>query len=534
MRTKYYFPINSTSLAHYFGCACIKPAKYFENKPEDIQDRYRDFLLITDKNGTQETDCCLEIVFTEQEVEELINAQNGWYLYDVKPLPISRVSQIIFTNREKMQTTITNISMSTAFIPSKLVKYISSFDKLDTNSITIPEGCVAFDQSDEIRKFDRYLGALALMRLAKEEGMSCSEHYIATLSLFNSEIKQQLEYQKRAFISNYQGLFVGNSGFDRILPYLNKTIDDRDLDDIAIKEKQEIRKDPITRLVNINEISTTWTYTIAILNTYGVGNESKKKRVDELISSNFRIIKEGKSEGVALCYGYNRGYSSFTKDYGHDGRKVAVKYELNSQLDYYTIESIYQYVFYGRISNSFPYIDKWCSRLQDNIIKRSTDYKILDTIVTGKKKAKVLSKEYWKQLLPGFLKTFDFLNKNHTNLCEELGRILYDDIKEELKEEFDNKDSANILMDSTKCVSPYHVVGKYKESQDVDILDGQSSFNIKEIVMKTLQYKEKPVIMLKNEAKQLNIVLPPKAKADEIIILLMIHANEKERNLFDE
>ena len=45
----YYFPINSSSLAHYFGGACIKAAKYFNNKPQDIQDRYNEFLLLTDK-----------------------------------------------------------------------------------------------------------------------------------------------------------------------------------------------------------------------------------------------------------------------------------------------------------------------------------------------------------------------------------------------------------------------------------------------------------------------------------------------------
>lgn len=529
MKTKYYFPISSTSLAHYFGCACIKPAKYFNNKPEDIQDKYRDFLLLTDRTGTQETDCCLELVFTEQEAEELIDVKNGWFLYDAKPLPISRVSQILFTSKEKMQTTITNVNMSTAFVPSKLVKYIPSFDKSNTNSIIIPEGCSGLDLSDEIQKFDRFLGALALMRLAKDEGMNCSEHYIATLSLFNSEIKLQLEKQKRAFVSNFQGIFIGNNGFDKILPYLNKAINDRDLDDIASTEKQEIRKDPITRIVNIDEINTTWTYTIAILNTYGVGSESKKKRIDELISSNFKSIKEGKSEGVALCYGYNRGYSSFTKDYGHSERKVTVKYELSSQLDYYTIESIYQYVFYGKISNSFPYIDKWCPRLIDNIIRKNTDYKILDTVIIGKKKAKVLSKEYWKELLPGFLKRFDFLNKNYTDFCEELGQILYSDIREELKEEFDNKIPTNILMDSVKCVSSHNIVEKHEKTQDVE-----SSLNTRDIVAKTLLYKNKTVNMLKNEAKQLNIVLPPKAKADEIILLLMTHDNEKSNNLFNE
>lgn len=64
MEKNYYLPINSTSLAHYFGCACIKPSKYFENKQEDLQDKFNDFLLVTTHFGTTQTDCCLELVLS--------------------------------------------------------------------------------------------------------------------------------------------------------------------------------------------------------------------------------------------------------------------------------------------------------------------------------------------------------------------------------------------------------------------------------------------------------------------------------------
>lgn len=97
----YFFPIQSTSLAHYFGTAIIKPAKYFTNKPNDIQDRYNQFLLFTTKFGTTETDCCLEIVLTAEEEKDLIDVKNGWFLFDVKPLPISRIKKIYFSDMEK-------------------------------------------------------------------------------------------------------------------------------------------------------------------------------------------------------------------------------------------------------------------------------------------------------------------------------------------------------------------------------------------------------------------------------------------------
>ena len=90
----YFLPIDPTSLAHYYGCACIKAARYFNNKPQDIQDKYKDFLLLTDKRGTKETSCCLELVVTDNEVEDLIRISDGWYLLDTKPLPITRVKKI--------------------------------------------------------------------------------------------------------------------------------------------------------------------------------------------------------------------------------------------------------------------------------------------------------------------------------------------------------------------------------------------------------------------------------------------------------
>ena len=84
MEQKYYLPINSTSLAHYFGCACIKPSKYFKNKQKDLQDKFNDFLLVTTHFGTQKTDCCLELVFTKQEVNDLIDINDGFYLYECR------------------------------------------------------------------------------------------------------------------------------------------------------------------------------------------------------------------------------------------------------------------------------------------------------------------------------------------------------------------------------------------------------------------------------------------------------------------
>ena len=99
MRT-YYFPIKSECLAHYFGCACLKPSKYFMNKPQDIQNSFENFLLITTSKGCIECNCCLEIVLTNEEETELISAGGTWYLFG-SSLPITRVKKIHFTEEQQ-------------------------------------------------------------------------------------------------------------------------------------------------------------------------------------------------------------------------------------------------------------------------------------------------------------------------------------------------------------------------------------------------------------------------------------------------
>lgn len=431
----YYFPINSSSLAHYFGGACIKAAKYFNNKPQDIQDRYSEFLLLTEKKGTNATDCCLELVLTKDEINDLIDAKNGWYLLDSKPLPITRIKKIYFSNKEQMDNTVTNIRMSTAFVPDFLLD-ICSFDENPVET-QVPNDCVGVDQTDKINQYDRFLGALAMMRLAREPYMNYSQNYFVTLSLFNHIIDDRIKLHENGSFNNaFQGIFNKSKGFEKVLPYLKQTIDENTLNKIAKENNQVIKKNNITGVVDVESIADTWTYTIAILNAYGIGDESRKMRIDGLIQSHFTSLREEKQEGVALCYGYNRGYFAFTKSYG----EVAFKYKLESQLDYYTIESVYQYVFNKKVSSGFPYLDSWCPRLQPKHPSRSTDYVILDELIIGKKKAKVFSQEWWNVFFQKFEKAFGVLSKPILEFVKSIiEKEVYADIKEELQESFQDE-----------------------------------------------------------------------------------------------
>lgn len=528
-----FFPIQSSSLAHYLGSAIIKPAKYFTNKPHDIQDRFSHFLLFTTKFGTTETDCCMEIVLTDEEIKVLIDLKDGWFLFDEKPLPITRIKKIYFSDRDKQNITITNIRMSTAYVPEALID-LHHFDDNPSTSIVIPPGCYGVEQEDNIVKFDKYLGALALMKTAGEFYMNYSPNYISTLSLFNSIIKDQInKISNLSFNYNFQGIFTCSKGFEKILPYLSKHIDEEVLNKIAIEEKQEIIKDKITRVIDLNSINeNSWTYTIAILNTYSVGEESRKKRVDGLILSHFSEIKKGKAEGVALCYGYNRGYSSFTKDYKKNDNvsntNVPYKYKLESQLDYYTIESVYQYIFNDRISAEFPYLDEWCPKQSVTRPTRKTDYVILDEIIIGKKKAQVFSEEWWNGLVPRFNKEFARFSKELFLFFKELGNEMKEDLEDE-REEIISSYEKKLNENDKKIDSLTKQLENYSK-ENIPTLRADKIIcpsNAEDLIQKCLYLKNKSVTDLRKIAKQNGLIIPSKASKEEIdeVIVKILKSN---------
>ena len=426
----FFLPIDSASLAHYFVCACIKPARYFDNKTQDIQDRFPNDLLLSTELGTNDTDCCIELVLTRDEEKNLIPYARGFYLFPI-PLPISRIKTVYFRDQRKLEQTLTNINLSAAFIPHSLAK-VTSFSNAGLDVAHIDDKLSDKGYEHSLELYDRILGALALMKTAKESYMNYSENYASTLSFFNSSIKEDLERQGRQINEKFFGLFSREGNFRNYIPLLEKRISKEDLNLIASENNQIIERSP-SKKIKLDNLSGI-TYTFAILQSYGVGDEAATQKIDGLIFTNFKEIKDGKAEGIALYYGYNRGYSVFSNSYGtqETGRQI-VKYMLDSQLDYYTIESVYQFAFNSNTpSSKFPYIDEWCVKKKQSP-KKKTDYMVLDTIFIGKKKPSVFSKDY----LLGFLeeiKTFDFINAPLSSLVELIRNRVADDTTAEIED----------------------------------------------------------------------------------------------------
>lgn len=378
MYNKYYYPISSVSLAHIFGSACIYPAALYQNRNKDVQSRLNEVILLTSNFGCQESDCCLEVFITEKEKEFLIDLKNGFFIYE-EPIPISRVKKIYFRNASQIDRTITSIRLSTAFIPNSIVdRNDNNFSSASASQASLP---VDFETNIPVLQkqqedYDRILGALALMKIAHEDECNVSPHYIDVLSFFNNKIKE---------IKSSCG------NIDDSLCYvfrnpnhpIRNVVTEQTIEEEARKDNQQIIKKETTKIIDFNNLKG-FAYLYSILYLYGVENESKRKKVDELILGNFQQLKKGKEESVAFYYGYNRGYSILGNDYKNDRKKIKVKYSMESLLDYYTIESVYNYVVFQKVSESFDYFD-WVTPQRNSKIRKG-EYIVIDTLIRDKKK----------------------------------------------------------------------------------------------------------------------------------------------------
>jgi len=378
--------LNAINLPGYFACACIKPSKYFKNRIDDIQSRYNSVILLSLKKYATEADCSCEIILTEDEKKGLVTVSSNEdiFLLD-NALPISRVFKVYFKSNNTKDKTITIIHLSSGFVPNSLVEVVLDDDYADYSTIIIPKDYKFSDLSEKIKRFDSLLGGFALMRLAGEQYMNYSDNYFSTLAYFNSVIEDDLRIANREINKIYWDAFSGSQSFKSIYFYINKELTPSDIELIAKQENQKIQKNYLSGMIDLNSLEGA-TYLIAVLYSYGMSEEGRKDKIDGLILSDFKEgIRPEKSEIIALCYGLNRGYTAFSNQYKTSSIKKVVKFELNSQVDYYTIESLYQYAFNQiKRSGEFSYLDYWCPKLSKPNRLRKNEFRIIDKVIIGR------------------------------------------------------------------------------------------------------------------------------------------------------
>jgi hypothetical protein len=182
MTTKYYLPLSSNSLGHYFSRALIVPAKYFINKPEDIQNRISNWILLSTQKWFEGCDCSIELTLTASEIKSLKAISNICYLYD-QAIPISRVNAIYFSGKSQKDTTLWNINNGAAFIPEKMVIVddVRNPEAIPEQELkTVDSAHTQPDLTDKIRRYDIILGGLSFMKVARDVNLNFPFNYFPT------------------------------------------------------------------------------------------------------------------------------------------------------------------------------------------------------------------------------------------------------------------------------------------------------------------------------------------------------------------
>jgi hypothetical protein len=431
------------NLAHYLGSGIIAPSIYIENKNPDIQDRFKNYLLLSSFKFTRDTNCAIEIVFNANE-EAPKKISEHFYLFDM-PLPISRIKNIYFSNDEQKVSTKFNITSGSAFIPENLLK-VTKEECIETRELeNIDYKSSELNWGEYLKKYDQILGGFSTMKISRENFQNYPTHYYSTLGNINSLFSKTLAQQNITIENRFQFAFTDEGKFKNFHNTIYSDIDFNELQRYA--ENENVRLETKNGLIQIDKISdNTQTYLVSILESYGTG---KRKKNDEFISDLLaRKFVEKKKEGLSLIYGLNKGYKSFRNKYKTANFEVDIKFHLDSKLDYYIIESIYQNVFNSvNDSLSFEYLDSlFLEAKKEEIEARNyVTYHMIDKTIIWKPKVlspveKLLNKisEIVSKWFPSFLQVKkneieQFFKSEIEQFKTEIELELINNHKEELK-----------------------------------------------------------------------------------------------------
>jgi len=397
--TTYFIPCNTTALSHYFNKGLLVPSVVLDNRPHDTQNLFPDYLLLSSYKWIKNCNAAIEIVLTEAESTQLTQISTGFYLLSVV-LPISRIKNVWFLQQEQLETTLWNINDGAGFLNKSLAvteplknNLVSEFEF--SSELSLPDKP---EISQKLKLFDQMLGSLALMRIAGGTDLNYSYNYMFTLSGFNSVIHHELQTTIKSetdFSSKFIDFLTNKpNDWEILFQYFQNPLTDEEIINLAKKEKITIKKQFGSLLLDGIPTDSVFFY-LTLMKIYGVGGvKSEYDLINLLLSS--KTYLENREE-VLFLFGHHLGYSKLFNGYKVSNTFYPVKYDLVSKINYYTIETIYQYVFNNiEKSDFFPYLDEWVPNKPVQKHRGYETYKILDEVVKLKKK-KSYSERYSEQ-----------------------------------------------------------------------------------------------------------------------------------------
>jgi hypothetical protein len=379
-----FIQFNVSNIYDCFSSGLIVPTVYVDERTtDDIQTRFSDSLLISNGyNDTfDKTQCLLEVVLKPTELMPFSGLDI--FLYD-KPIPITRIKRIIVFDQEvKKKIIYTALTQDVGNIPDNLFSYFdfAKYSEIDLNRLTTKKLNGGLFKN-EIAIFDKLLGLFAFIKNQQlyytpttKVFSNYSEHFLDIFSIINSDIEAKyLNFIKSEFVKSFKKLFDYNSSdvsspSSFIVNYLYNggLIDNEfitnffDLFSNTLPVKKEIITDLKNKLINpigkktalkpLFEISKSF-YQVAYLYIYGKRGSNDKEILKNTIREElFFSQSEITLALIGMYYGYKHLRPSETlifNDYDFEklfGTEFNVKFNLSTKLDYFIIESLFEFVF---------------------------------------------------------------------------------------------------------------------------------------------------------------------------------------------
>jgi hypothetical protein len=386
-----YLQIHVGNIYSIFGSGIILPAKYIKNRAfHDSQSFEQEYLLLTNGVFSIENDstALLELNMLNNEFSDL--KIFGGVAYLDKPISISRIKRICVANeRVKKEIISTALVNDGGIIPDDLV-VPSLPDKLFRVQFEKPDfkgDCE--DYTNKITQHNKVLGTLAFLKnyaiLLSEKSntaVTYPEHYFYALQSLNDAQPLQVPSNERA-VTFYSQLFRLQNGIDNaslkwIFDRVNtaKNFNDEDIRDFgsvflntitskeAFNPVKELlnnlrlsleRKKTIKDILQLPGADKFTLYLFAFLRVYG-NTSTEEKSISRIDVPEY--VSQSYGEFVFATLGYFYGYSTLRNfedklavrdsvflDVLNISKRLSIKFELTTMLDYIVIESVYSNVF---------------------------------------------------------------------------------------------------------------------------------------------------------------------------------------------
>ncbi|WP_034059315.1 hypothetical protein [Lacinutrix jangbogonensis] len=547
MTHTFYVHINATTLSHYYVSGIIRPVGDIKNREKDFQNNCPQKVILSHKKWNNQSDCSIEIEVPDNEYKDLEQVSKDFVLSH-SAFPISRIHKIYFTDKERAETIIWNINSGAGFVPSWSIAYENKKESLDIAEEYPYTHVSRIDNSKDLnvklKRFDKLLGGFAFMKAAKVNDFTLdyTKNYLSTFSYFNTRISNDLKKNSLAINKSLHNIFTGKS---EIFSYLAKDINQDIISEVALRENQVIENKFGT--INLNRLNKdSLSFRLAILGTYG---PQKSKKVDDLISGLLKNLEEIKREEIALIYGLYSGYTGLYNSFKIDNQKVEIKFSLESKMDFYIIESLFQYAFRNKvISNDFDYLS--LNALSHKSTNQGYKYaKLLGGLYAYEKIDYTSNKKSIVEYLrKGISKLFgnSIYDINESLLNEKIETLLNPKLDELIKTVSDDnkersivssKEKPKVIIDEPKTPSIKSVAKTIMNKPEVrkttsikpqesdatlDMFQEKKSKQEESTLFSYKQLNNKTVAVLKIEILNLGLVLPSNIKKKDDIIKFIL------------